>query len=225
MPSRLRTLEEILARGTRDDEGCLLWPRWDNRGYGQTSRGRGKSVWIHRLIWELTIGPIPPGMTIDHECHNLALREGRCAPGFCKHRRCYEISHLRLRSLRDNQMNGGVDVASAPAFQRSKTHCPRGHPYEGDNLYIRPSQPNHRICLTCLRQRSRERAKEKYVPLSPEARELANRNRGEWQRSKTHCPQGHPYQGDNVAYYPNGHRRCRTCHRERARLRSHNSRK
>lgn len=33
----------------------------------------------------------------------------------------------------------------------------------------------------------------------------------------THCPQGHPYAGDNLSFYPYGGKRCRTCGRERAR--------
>ncbi len=28
---------------------------------------------------------------------------------------------------------------------------------------------------------------------------------------KTHCPQGHPYSGDNLRLRKNGHRTCRTC--------------
>ena len=32
---------------------------------------------------------------------------------------------------------------------------------------------------------------------------------------KTHCPQGHPYAGDNLVLFANGrHRRCRECHRQ-----------
>lgn len=35
--------------------------------------------------------------------------------------------------------------------------------------------------------------------------------------AKTHCPQGHPYAGDNLEREANGARRCRTCHRDRMR--------
>ena len=35
------------------------------------------------------------------------------------------------------------------------------------------------------------------------------------QRRKTHCPQGHEYQGANLYVAPNGHRRCRSCARSR----------
>lgn len=48
------------------------------------------------------------------------------------------------------------------------------------------------------------------------AEQYANRtNPG---KEKTHCPQGHPYSGDNVRIRP-GYRKCRTCDRQRARLR------
>lgn len=29
---------------------------------------------------------------------------------------------------------------------------------------------------------------------------------------KTHCPQSHPYSGNNLYVHPNGSRRCRKCH-------------
>ena len=40
-----------------------------------------------------------------------------------------------------------------------------------------------------------------------------NTRRGiRWQLAKTHCPQGHPYAGENLITYPDGSRRaCRAC--------------
>lgn len=35
----------------------------------------------------------------------------------------------------------------------------------------------------------------------------------------THCPQGHPYSGENLTVKKDGTRRCKTCHRERERTR------
>ena len=35
--------------------------------------------------------------------------------------------------------------------------------------------------------------------------------------NRTHCQEGHPYSGDNLAVDANGHRRCRACRRSRAR--------
>lgn len=34
-----------------------------------------------------------------------------------------------------------------------------------------------------------------------------------WMLKRTHCPQGHPYAGDNVEHRPTGARRCRACSR------------
>lgn len=42
-------------------------------------------------------------------------------------------------------------------------------------------------------------------------------NSGSHMRNKTHCPEGHPYSGDNLYEGPTGGRRCRQCHRERMR--------
>lgn len=43
--------------------------------------------------------------------------------------------------------------------------------------------------------------------------------------TKTHCPQGHPYEGHNVYVHPvKGYRVCRTCNRERSRRRPSRSR-
>lgn len=38
-----------------------------------------------------------------------------------------------------------------------------------------------------------------------------------WQSSRTHCPQGHPYDDINTYNTPNGHRACRECMRIRSR--------
>ena len=43
--------------------------------------------------------------------------------------------------------------------------------------------------------------------------------------AKTHCPQGHPYSGDNLHVASDGWRRCKTCRAERARLRRAKQRK
>lgn len=37
---------------------------------------------------------------------------------------------------------------------RSKTHCPEGHPYDEENTYTPPT--GGRYCRACMRRRSRE---------------------------------------------------------------------
>lgn len=60
--------------------GCWLWTgSLDQDGYGRT----GKHGIAHRVIYELTKGPIPPGHVLMHSCDHLHQGiEGRrcCAP-------------------------------------------------------------------------------------------------------------------------------------------------
>ena len=49
-----------------DANGCLLWRAGDNlKGYGQI-RIDGRNCYVHRIAYELLVGPIPPGLQVDH---------------------------------------------------------------------------------------------------------------------------------------------------------------
>jgi hypothetical protein len=91
-----------------------------------------------------------------------------------------------------------------------KTHCPRGHPYAGDNVYIDPG--GWRRCRECKRVARKEkrwketRTSTPYQPVFGPRRPNSN-------VTKTHCPKGHIYEGDNLYIDPKGNRRCRECKR------------
>lgn len=56
--------------------GCWLWLGEVNRnGYGRVWVN-GVRVMVHRVVYELLVGEIPPGAVIDHTCRNRAC----CAP-------------------------------------------------------------------------------------------------------------------------------------------------
>jgi hypothetical protein len=92
-------------------------------------------------------------------------------------------------------------------YWANRTHCPKGHPYEGDNLVIETN--GHRRCRTCEHARHRlDRERQ----AAAEGRELLV-----LVGDRTHCPQGHPYEGDNLVINSRGARCCRTCRRKSGR--------
>lgn len=96
--ARKQEFIDLLHHSSPDE--CWLWPhadngygygriRWGNDGYGS---GPGRIVLGHRLAYELLVGPIPDGLTLDHLCHtNDANCDGR---GGCLHRQCVNPGHL-----------------------------------------------------------------------------------------------------------------------------------
>jgi len=128
-------------------DGCWTWTGAYTR-YGSGSNGvvmrRGKVMrvrttrHVHRIVYELVWGPIPPAFTIDHLCVN---------------RGCIRPSHLRTMSRAENVMRGR-SVCAEHARQRA---CYRGHPLSGENV-VRERGPNGRVqrrCRTCKNDRQR----------------------------------------------------------------------
>lgn len=71
------------------------------------------------------------------------------------------------------------------------THCRRGHPLSGPNLYLDPR--GRRRCRACQR--------------------LTANRRYQHAPRRTHCKRGHPLTVGNVYLSPDGKRRCRECRR------------
>ena len=121
------------------DDGCIQWTgSKSSTGYGTFYNGHGSSVMAHRWAYEHHVGPIPDGHRLDHLCRNRA---------------CVNPEHLEPVTQRQNLMRGDT----IPAANAAKTHCPQGHPYSGDNLYVPPGASNNRHCRACILARSRAR--------------------------------------------------------------------
>lgn len=118
---------------------CWIWQRCvQGNGYGRMWNGK-QVTYAHRVSYAVFIGPIPGGMDLDHLCRN---------------RRCVNPSHLEPVSRSENLRRGESGRLIAAA-QRIKTHCPSGHPYSGDNMYL--NKEGKRVCRTCGRERWRKR--------------------------------------------------------------------
>ena len=112
-------------------DSCWLWTGAKVRGYGQFWMGGGRTVRAHRQLYEWSIGPIPYGLTLDHECHN---EDDTCAGGAtCPHRACVRPDHLVPRSTGANSLLG-----NGPAAKNAlATHCSKNHLLGGDNVVRR----------------------------------------------------------------------------------------
>ena len=101
-------------------------------GYSRISREPGTMVYGHRVSYEIFVGPISPGLCIDHLCRNRA---------------CVNPSHMEQVTRGENVLRGvGISAMNA-----SKTHCHRGHELVGANLANTPSRIGSRVCRECLR--------------------------------------------------------------------------
>ncbi|WP_409521467.1 HNH endonuclease signature motif containing protein [Novosphingobium sp.] len=99
-------------------------------GYGRVWNGT-KTDWAHRVYYRLVRGEIPSGLVLDHLCRN---------------RRCVNPSHLEAVSDRENTIRGDCPDVTRQRH-RAKTHCKRGHPLFGSNLYRNPN--GRRVCRAC----------------------------------------------------------------------------
>lgn len=111
--------------------GCRYWTGGlDKDGYGKFWDGV-RHLRAHRYAFELANGR-EAALTVDHVCHN---RDLSCAGGpTCLHRRCVEPTHLIDATVQENSLAG----RGLPAVNAAKTHCLKGHPLSGDNLYVTP---------------------------------------------------------------------------------------
>ncbi len=113
-----------------DPDGCWEWTgSKDVTGYGRIGF-RGKTPLAHRVAWYLEYGEWPKE-TIDHRV--------------CSNPSCVRVSHMEDVSLRKNILRG----ENPPAQNARKTHCIRGHPFSGDNLYRHTN--GGRECRICKR--------------------------------------------------------------------------
>lgn len=133
----------------------------------------GLSISLHRWLYEQLIGPLGFYDTL----HDLSGVKGNVNP------------HLFL-------------MVPHQAKNPLRTHCAKGHPYEGNEAP--PNSYGYR-CRRCMRAMCARQSKSGGMVLP--------------NSEKTHCPHGHEYTKKNTVRGKDGKRRCRTCISIRSRAR------
>lgn len=133
---KMSTLDERIAIWRAycetNEKGCWLWVGYLNsRGYIERDYN-GKRWSMQRLIWTHFYGPIPDGLVVDH---------------LCRIPRCWNPEHLEPVTIKVNT-NRGIN------WERSKTHCPKGHPYDDVNTFV--EKGGWRKCRVCISVRTRK---------------------------------------------------------------------
>jgi hypothetical protein len=119
----------------RSPAECWQWQaNASPNGYGRFYRD-GRQHGAHRVAYELNVGPIPEGLTIDH---------------LCKNTRCVNPNHLEAVPAAVNMLRGD----SPCARNARKTHCKHGHEFTPENTRL---SSRGRACLTCEKEALKRR--------------------------------------------------------------------
>lgn len=119
---RGRSFENRLAASIEVGD-CWEWRlyRFSEKGYGQV-RLPDRLMLAHRWVWENLVGPIPPGLDLDHLCRN---------------RPCVNPDHLEPVTHQVNLQRGSHDFTQGP--------CIRGH----DHAYRHRAPGGQTYCRAC----------------------------------------------------------------------------
>lgn len=115
-----RFIEKVVIPDNPDECWRWLGGRSSN-GYGSFTFN-GICSTSHRFSYVHHHGPIPEGLVIDHLCNNT---------------NCVNPNHLKAVTGTENTHRHFAAI----------THCKRGHPLSGDNVYRHPT--GRRVCKAC----------------------------------------------------------------------------
>jgi hypothetical protein len=146
---QVSSLGQVRSLPRNTTRGKVLSVKVGKRGYPAVALvqdGRQSTHEVHRLVALAFLGPRPDGMEVRHvDGDRLNPRASNLAYG------------TRSENVRDKRAHG-------TDHNVSKTHCPQGHPYFGDNLLVIPSRPTARYCRACNKAQKRSDYRDEWAP-------------------------------------------------------------
>jgi hypothetical protein len=138
VPCEPSDLARLWAKIEKVPSGCWEWTGGLSAGrYGHLKWG-GRLSKAHIVMYELYVSKVPDGLELDHLCENTI---------------CVNPDHLEPVTHAENIRRAAPRISAA---LQAIMECPRGHPYDEANTYIRPND-GHRQCRACQRLRDRRR--------------------------------------------------------------------
>ena len=126
----------ILAGIDVEPDGCWVWQRATNGGYGAMGvPGQQRVESTHRQAYRAWRGEIPQSLHLDHEV--------------CDRPICCNPWHLEPKS---SWANTSRSATNPFAVKHRSTHCLHGHEFTPENTYTHPSRGT-RHCKQCKRDR------------------------------------------------------------------------
>jgi hypothetical protein len=119
-----------LWAGVKKGEGCWEWQGAVNTaGYGGIG-DRGKTLYVHRLVYAATVGPIPEKYDVMHSCDN---------------RLCVRPDHLTVGTRRENMLD------ASRKGRMNRPTCKNGHRWTERNAmrYRQKDGLVRRRCRIC----------------------------------------------------------------------------
>jgi len=161
---------KLAARFEINENDCWLWTGARKDGIGSPSYGvvqiDGVKQYVHRVVYQLLIGPIPAELEIDHLCetrpcanpaHLEVVDHKTNLHRSVRYWASVKMQGSRLAAKRALEGEAGIRARRQPG---PPSACPKGH-----SDYMRRSDGRRR-CRTCWRedsiqgrQRRRERAR------------------------------------------------------------------
>lgn len=117
------------------DTGCWTWGRAHSTAGYACVWWNGSQRSLHRVLYELIVGPVPPGLVLDHI--------------MCENKRCANPDHLIPTTNEKNLVRERVE----------KETCKHGH--NDWKVVTRPSGRTGRKCNECGRQDAKRRQRRK----------------------------------------------------------------